>query len=87
MTSRRHTVLHELRADHGRGWVAWLHLDPKGRVAKLYLQKGRQAWRVDRSVPLFTDAAGNSRSASTVSVHGLKTHHVSQAIRDMMYHD
>ncbi len=56
MTSRRHTVLHELRADHGRGWVAWLHLDQKGRVAKLYLQRGRQAWRVDRSVPLLTDA-------------------------------
>lgn len=56
MTSRRHTVLHELRADHGRGWVAHMHLTPKGRVAKLYLQKGRQAWRIDRSVPLLADA-------------------------------
>lgn len=49
-------MLHELRADHGRGWIAWLHLDPKGKVVKLYLQKGGQHWRVDRSVPLLTDA-------------------------------
>lgn len=63
MTSRRHTVLHELRADHGRGWVAWLHLDPKGKVVKLYLQKGGQHWRVDRSVPLLTDALKLGASA------------------------
>lgn len=56
MTSRRHTVLHGLRADHGRGWVAYMHLTPSGRVAKLYLQKGNQAWRVDRAVPALADA-------------------------------
>lgn len=50
------SVLDQLQADHGRGWVAFVHLTPSGRVAKLYLQKGAQAWRVDRTVPALADA-------------------------------
>lgn len=53
---KRRSVLDELHADHGRGWVAYMHLTPSGRVAKLYLQKGEQAWRVDRAVPALADA-------------------------------
>lgn len=50
------SVLDQLQADHGRGWVAFVHLTPSGKVAKLYLQKGAQAWRVDRAVPALADA-------------------------------
>jgi len=56
MKPRSVSVLDQLQADHGRGWVAFVHLTPSGKVAKLYLQKGAQAWRVDRTVPALADS-------------------------------